>query len=367
MPFHLIGSWTTRYDDLLSHSNEIDFIICPPIDKKLKQHTNIQYIIIRSQSWRRIRNHFGQFKYIGYLKNVKWILEENSNAIIKILDNIRLLKDLHTYLTKKRLRHKCRIIFSIHGYSYFFNHEKGLEFYKMADHVIFLTRQSYEFEINRYSYITPKITILPNGVNSAKFFKISTQEKGKKKELLGYKNKTVCLWLSQERPKKGLHILLEAWNKSSLKEAENFVLLVIGTSRILRQGNIHFLGRIPNDELPQWYQISDYYFFTTLVHEGHSISLTEALKCGCTIFASNIDPIHELLCNGTLGHLIDKPHSPESWRNILDKINDGSQLKFDFDKEVLDACYDLVEWRIKMNNLIREEKELIIDNVLFSR
>jgi len=358
LPYHLIGSWTNSYDYLLSQSSQVDYLISPQPAGHHNEYKHIKYIYLKFGNRRGWTKYFYKYRYINYLKIVDSILIKEDKLILKVIDNVRLLKDLHGFLLNKGLRNRCRIVFSQHGYSYFFSSKEGVQFYEMADHLILLTKQSYELEVGRYSYITSKISILPNGVNSQKFYKLSKEEKNIKKEQLGYKGKKICLWLSKERPKKGLHILLEAWHKSKLRNLNDFVLIIIGTSNNEILGNIHYKGKIPNDQLPEWYQISDFYMFTSLVHEGFSLSLTEALKSGCTVIASELEPLPEILMHGEYGHLIPKPHNPDSWNDVLDLLADNKLPQIEFSRDELDKLYDLENWRIKMNELIREEKQL---------
>ena len=57
---------------------------------------------------------------------------------------------------------------------------------------------------------------------------ISSIEKLKLKEKLNVTGKTVFIWCSQDRPKKGLNLILDAWREVYATNQE-IVLLVVGS------------------------------------------------------------------------------------------------------------------------------------------
>jgi glycosyltransferase involved in cell wall biosynthesis len=105
--------------------------------------------------------------------------------------------------------------------------------------------------------------------------------------------------------------------------------------------------------LAKYYQATDYYLFSTLCHEGHPLSLTEALKCGSKCLASNIDPISEVLHKGNLGLLVDYPNYVDSWVN---SINYALNNDVDFNKENLDLLklYDFNQWSEEIKLIFNE-------------
>ena len=171
-------------------------------------------------------------------------------------------------------------------------------------------------------------------------------------ELFLKPNVKYFLWISQDRPKKGLNIILKTWSKL-LEKYHDIELLIIGTEKEIKGDNITWLNRKPNKELCRYYQATDYYLFSTLWHEGLPLSLIEALKSGAKCIASDIDPIKEVLHNGNLGLLVDKPNIVNSWVNAVTEVMDGN---YDFNKEDVDlnSIYDSNQW-------IKEFKAIISD------
>src|SRR5690606_20011578 len=109
-----------------------------------------------------------------------------------------------------------------------------------------------------------------------KFYSVDSAQKSALKQKFGLSDKTVFVWCSQDRPKKGLDMILDAWQRVYSKNSK-IVLLVIGCSRDIKLKGVQFLGKIPNDKLPEYYQVSDVYLFPTLCKEGFGMTLIEAL------------------------------------------------------------------------------------------
>jgi glycosyltransferase involved in cell wall biosynthesis len=359
LPCNKIGSWPKMYDYFFnnSYNKTIDYIICPELINKNLKYSRVDYIAIKYQKYERFIKIIIGYKYYFYLIEVCKLIEQEEKVIVNIIDNVTLLDELHRYLVKTSKRSRVIIVFYIHGFSYYFNPMTGVNFYEKIDDIVFLTRSSYSFEISRYSYITSRVHFLQNGVDSSNFCKPSQEEKHALKESIGLSDKLIFLWVSQNRPKKGLHILLNSWRKSSLSKSGQCILLIIGYEQNHQTTeNIRWLGRIPNNELPIYYKSSDYYLFTSLVHEGAPLSLIEAIKSGSTAISSNISPLEEVTQNGKFACLVDYPHATDSWVEKLEAAKDGRLPKINLKREELDKYYDLSEWCENMNNLLFDIK-----------
>jgi glycosyltransferase involved in cell wall biosynthesis len=167
----------------------------------------------------------------------------------------------------------------------------------------------------------------------------------------GVAGKKVFVWCAQDRPKKGLFLLLDAW-KRVYKSKHNMVLWVIGCKPKAPLEGVHYLGRIDNDELATYFQASDCYLFPTLCHEGFGLSLIEALCCGNHCIASAVGGVPEVLQYGKLGQLIEKPHLLGEWEKaLIDFIERPGQQVF-----VSPKLYSSESWALGMNNIIESAK-----------
>lgn len=348
LPYHKIGSWTTLYNNYISSHDTINFIVCPePV--RIYEHLSYSY-------FKEYETFSEKFKRKLHLRK-KWssifpalesiLINRVDKYVIQIVDNYGLGVELSEFLIRNGFRKNCYLQFFYHGYLPF----KNECIYQLVDEMILLTYHSY-LEVKRNVSSFPcRFSILHNGIDTSKFYKVSQQMKKELKKRHDLQDKTVFLWCSQDRPKKGLDFILDVW-KSLGKSIENCELLVIGATRTTELKGVKFLGCIPNDDLPNYYQIADVYLFPTLCQEGFGMSLIEALHSGCYCIASALGGVPEVLEYGKYGKLIENPHFADEWRNAILSYLDGDYKHNKLPKDK----YSSSEWNKNMNQLITDAK-----------
>lgn len=349
LPYPKIGSWSTMYKNYLESNHQIDFLIC---EKPATTFNTIEYAFVKHDLITRIKAKVLKNNKIAYLKALDSIIKKDCNYIIQVVDNNGLILHLHNYLTDKGIRKNCYIQFFYHGFPPFIKDKNDTVFFKVIDEMVMLTIKSKATFLEYYTKISCKFSVLYNGIDTKKFTKIPISEKVKLKKHLGIQEEKVFLWCSQDRPKKGLHIVLEAW-KQIVENYTNVRLLVVGTDKKEEIDGITYVGKVPNDELPQYYQISDVYLFPTLCQEGFGMSLAEALNCGCYCIASENGGVTEVLQNGKLGKLIRNPNSVSEWEIAIKNYLDKTEIPITLDKPI----YTFEEWKINMNTIITNAKQ----------
>jgi glycosyltransferase involved in cell wall biosynthesis len=214
-----------------------------------------------------------------------------------------------------------------------------------------------------YDDCTFKARVLHNGIDLSRFKKINDSQKEALRAELDLSNdETIFMWCSQDRPKKGLHIVLDAFKEVNQKNP-NTKLLVAGVNREISQEGVINLKRVPNEELPKYYQMSDVYLFPTLWKEGFGIVLAEAMHCGCYIIASDQGGVREVLGNGEYGVLVEYPNLVSEWVNamnnsILELNKEGNKYR----DRIPEALYSLDNWCNKINQFVDEAKQKLIDH-----
>ena len=348
LPYSKIGSWSTLYDNYLRADHGIDFLICP---KPQKTYNDIQYSYFSPEysfvdkialkfKWRK-----PWFKAVEALKEM---VQPHTKYIIHIIDNYGLCMAVSQYLEQEQLRKHFYIHFFYHGYPVF----KNEQLYSKVDELTLLTYKSYE-EIKKNVNTFPcRISILHNGIDTSKFYPLSTSEKQALRKAFQMEDKTVFVWCSQDRPKKGLPLILDAWKRIHAQHA-NVELLIIGTAKKQNSPSITYLGRIPNNELARYYQMADVYLFSTLCQEGFGMSLIEAKHSGCYCIASDLGGVAEVLDYGTYGKLIANPNFIEEWVEAIESYLMGNTQQLHFPKEQ----FSTVEWNRQMNVLIENAKK----------
>ena len=132
-----------------------------------------------------------------------------------------------------------------------------------------------------YSEFIPEVSIINNPINKEIFNseEISTldNEISKKYNL---KDKKIYLWLSHDRKKKGMSLILNAW-KSWENKDDNSVLLIVGAKRNITIKNVFFIGEVSSKSVIKYYKLAHVFLFPTLWKEGFGLSLSQAICAGC--------------------------------------------------------------------------------------
>lgn len=356
LPYSKIGSWTTLYKNYLKKDHKIDYIVCP---KPEELFDGIQYSFVNFTFISKLRSKLLKRKNLEYFHALDKLISPDEKYIIQIIDNYGMIKPLKKYLSSKGILNKYYIQFFYHGYPPYVQQASGLDFYEIIDEMILLTNDSYALHKKEINVLPNYFSILPNGIDTEKFKKIADFEKIKLKQQLNLDNKKVFLWCSNDRPKKGLNLILDVW-KNVYTSYDNIVLLVIGCDPREEMDGVLFLGKIPNDNLPKYYQLSDCYLFPTLCQEGFGLSLIEALHCGNYCIASALGGVPEVLQYGKLGKLIENPHFVPEWENAIKDFLEGKLEMTEFSSEL----YSMENWNSGMNKIIEDAKFRLTNNLI---
>ncbi|QNJ96702.1 glycosyltransferase family 4 protein [Constantimarinum furrinae] len=363
MPLNRIASWTNMYNYYLRNSlHNFDFIVCPEDDEKAE---GVTYSYIKPTNFpEAIKNRLDKKnRFAHYFKALDAVLEPNQKYIIHIIDHSGLIAPLNTHLETHYDRKDFYIQYYFQGFDVLYKDERAESFLGGIDEMFFLTQMSYQLYKSYYYELTMRAGVMHNTTDSKLFHTIPSEEKTSLKDALGIKAKLVFLWCSQDRPKKGLHIILDVWKRVYSGNAAEMQLLIVGTNTEVDLDGVTVVGRVPNATLPQYYQVSDFYLFSTLCKEGFGIVLAEALKCGCYCIASDQGGVKEVLANGDYGKLIENPNFIDEWvRVIKESMHEyvANNYQNPFYRPEFEKLYDLDDWCAKMNHKIAEAKKNMV-------
>ncbi len=355
LPYSKIGSWTNMYDYYLRSNHEVDIIICP---KPTESYDDIQYVNSDLSLIQKVKKKFLKINNKKFLLDkLVELVEPNTRYVLQFIDEIGTLSFIADKLNARFGKHTFYYQFFYHGYAPILGNFQSRKFFSLVDEVILLTHLSYLEYKKFYTVLPCKFSILHNGVSIEKFYSLPQNQK----ESLRAKNnvsidKKIFLWLSQDRPKKGLDFIVGIWNSIDKDLLANAELWIVGTNREIKGENIVCKGRIPNHLLPEVYQMTDVYLFPSLWHEGFGLSLVEALHCGCYPVVANNGGIPEVVQNGKFGVLIENPNYSEEWKYEIEKL---LQLDTIPNVEFDDSLYTLDSWSRKMNLIIDTAKEIL--------
>jgi len=349
LPFSKIGSWTTLYKNYLEDHNQIDYIVCCKPEKLFDE---VQYSFVNLTIWNKIQSKILKKKKTEYIQALDKLIVPGEKYIIQIVDNYGMVKPLRDYLVLKGISENCYIQFFYHGFLPYPQLNSGSNFYGLINELTLLTKDSYQKHVKNIDILPDHFSVLHNGIDTGKFKKVSASRKKELKQEFGLNDKRVFIWCSQDKPKKGLDLILDVWKKVYIKQ-KDIVLLVIGCDPREETSGVVFLGKIPNDKLPKYYQASDCYLFPTLYQEGFGLSLVEALHCGNYCIASALGGVPEVLQYGELGKLIENPNSILEWENAINDFLNGNFEIPEFSSEL----YSSKKWNAEMNEIIINAKK----------
>ncbi len=353
LPFNKIGSWTTMYKNYFeSGKSEIDVILCEEPDLKFN---DVEYCIVPTNIMSKVRKRLSKNNYLLYIESLFNFIKPNESYIIQIVDNFGLVKALSVYLKEHpSLRERLYIQFFYHGYPPFYGNFESRWFFEFINEMVLLTFASYKAHKEAYINLPCMFSVVHNGIDTNKFYKPTKSQKKNLKSKHQVEDKTVFVWCSQDRPKKGLDLILNVWKKL-INQYTNIELWVIGANRETDIKGVKFLGKIKNDDLPEYYQTADCYLFPTLCQEGFGMSLIEALHCGNYCIASDLGGVVEVLKNGELGVLIKNPHFIEEWISEIKDFLGDKKKKI----HQVNDVYSKENWINRINEVIANAKQLM--------
>lgn len=332
LPSEDIGSWVVRIQKFQKDLGYFDFILSPGrsadsayifCEKKPIQ-VGHRFLPRRMTSGNRVES---------YLSQLKKIASEGNSIQAVVMDDQFLLEQLAKL--KREVLPSMELIFSYHGHAL---HLSPVVM-DQVDKVLFLTLSGYQGSLKINTQFTPLVYIVGNGVIGDDFFPLSLAEKKQKRLKAGFnQDDLILIWMSNARRVKGLHLFKKLADRLS-RVHPNLKIISIGHEKdeTIHLSNWRQIGRIPNQEIAQFLQISDIYCFTSLWDEGFGLSLAEAIKCGNWALASALGGIPEVTQGYPNTVLVNNPNILENWlegfRRLLDKrtlVSTDEEVDFSF-------------------------------------
>jgi glycosyltransferase involved in cell wall biosynthesis len=171
-----------------------------------------------------------------------------------------------------------------------------------ADAVIVVSAATRRDVIEHLGVSPERVFVVHNGLDHGRFRPVA----GERPYAEPY-----VLYVGTEQPRKNLRTLLQALRRVKERRGGRGVKLVkVGvaggcedkfrerTRRAVDElglgGDVHFAGRIEDDELPRWYSHAECLVLPSL-YEGFGNPALEAMACGCPVIVSDIPALTEVV------------------------------------------------------------------------
>jgi len=206
---------------------------------------------------------------------------------------------------------------------------------KISDHVTVVSHQARREFMRDYAVPSWKISIIHNGVDLEKF----------NPDISGYSIRTkysmqsspIVLYVGVFRILKRVHNLLYAMEEvvNKLPDAK---LLVVGGGRgyegeLIRlteslnlQENVVFVGKVPNDAIPEYYAAADVIAIPSS-YEGLPVVLLEAMGMGKPVVSTNVSGMPDVIVDGETGFLIEKDNIEQLAEKIIYLLENNEARK----------------------------------------
>jgi phosphatidyl-myo-inositol dimannoside synthase len=184
-----------------------------------------------------------------------------------------------------------------------------------------------------------RVTVVPPGVDPARFRPLDPEERAKARALFDLPaDGRVVVSLSRLVPRKGMDVLIEAAARLAPGRPD-LVVAIGGAGRdrgrlerlVSRSGApVRLLGRVPDGDLPALYGAADVYAMLCrnrwggLEQEGFGIVFLEAAACGVPQVAGSSGGAAEAVADGETGLVVDAPHDPDAVAVALAALLDDS-------------------------------------------
>jgi len=196
---------------------------------------------------------------------------------------------------------------------------------KKSDSIVVLSDYTRENLKKAYGLPTAKIDVIPGGVNLNRFR--PHEDKQSLRHRLGIPNgHFTLLTVRNLEPRMGLENLILAFKK--ILEEKTHVSLVVGGEGPLTQDlkslareigvedSVKFIGYIPDEELPYYYQMADLFILPTRELEGFGLVTVEALASGLPVLGTPVGGTKEILAHMGSEYLFSDS-TPDSMAGLI--------------------------------------------------
>ena len=205
-----------------------------------------------------------------------------------------------------------------------------------ASHVIAVSESTRQDVIDLLGVRPNRVTTVRNGVGE-QFKPLPPDERAAFRAQHGISGRAV-LYVGTLEPRKNLPMLIRAFALLAEDPAFEDVTLYIGGSKgwhydeifataerlgLTSSGRVTFLGRVPDEQLPLWYNVATVVAYPSL-YEGFGLPALEAMSCGTPVLASNTSALPEVVGDG--GLLLD-PAGGAAWLDALRAVLSDASLR----------------------------------------
>jgi teichuronic acid biosynthesis glycosyltransferase TuaC len=232
-----------------------------------------------------------------------------------------------------------------------------------ADKIIALT-PAVRFKALRLGVDSEKISLIPNGVNTERYRPLCLDQKYYEDLKIVADCKVIC-FIGRLHPTHGIFLLLDAIPKI-LKEYPRAIFVLVGDGPLrsyvlafLRShdlcNHVRLLGY--REDIPQLLNVADIVIYPAL-SVGMPLTILEAMGCGKTVVAFDIDGNREIIVNGQTGILVREITANAVASSVTVALSNPNYL-IDIGNNARRQVERSFSWRTVSSKVIDIYKELV--------
>jgi teichuronic acid biosynthesis glycosyltransferase TuaC len=202
-----------------------------------------------------------------------------------------------------------------------------------ADHVIVVSSSLRRVLVQGHGMEAEKVTVIPNGVDVARFAPAPRSEARARLGL--HAEGAKLLYVGAIAESKGIAYLLRAIHRLRHTSAWPLELILVGEGEYERAARalvaqlgiadaVTFAGKRPNDEIPLWMNATDLLVLPSL-SEGFGVVLVEAMACGKPVVATTCGGPEDIVTPQT-GILVPPADNAALSEALLEVLADGERF-----------------------------------------
>ena len=234
-----------------------------------------------------------------------------------------------------------------------------------ADHIIAVSEETKKYVLSIAKKLN-NISILYNGVNFKRFKPIRNKKIVRKKFKINPEG-FICLTIRRITFKNGIDTFLQV--AKFFNEKRKDMLFVLGgtgpdtdmVKKYIRENhlsNIKLLGFVSNEELPDYYALSDIFILPSKTGEGFPMVVIEAFASGLPVIGTNTGGQIEVIRDDQTGFIVE-PNKSKQIAKKIEYLSENKKLLEEMSKN----CRKLIEkefsWGKNVDKLLSVYQEVL--------
>ncbi len=184
-----------------------------------------------------------------------------------------------------------------------------------------------------------KITVIPNGVDTAVFKHQEANDIRRKYQL---DNRFIVLFVGRDDPQKGVRYLVNAV-KNLAKQIPEIMLVMVGHQDIYNDKHILCLPRVSRSELVKLHSLSDLFVLPS-VYEPFGIVLLEAMACETPCIGIRTGGMPDIIDHNRTGLLVE-PRSDEGLSEAIAGLYHDPEKRYRMGKKGRERVISDFNWK----------------------